>query len=401
MPLSDAKIRSLKSAERDFKVADFDGLYVLVKSNGKKSWRFKYRIGGKEKLLVIGSYPDVGLKDAREARDAARANLAKGIDPGAAKQQAKLSTAAELRETFAAFARDYLEKIRLEGKAPATLEKAQWLLAEPIADFGAMPLREISAPRVLETLRKFEARGNFESAKRVRAKVSAVFRMAVAAGAADNDPTFALRDALVRPKAKPRAAITDPTALGALLQAIDTYAGQVTTRVALQLMALLAQRPGELRQAKWDEIDLAKAIWTLPPERMKMRRPHQVPLAQQAIERLTFLKELTGHTAYLFPALNTNLRPISENTLNVALRRMGFSRDEMTSHGFRATFATLANESGLWHPDAIERALAHVDGNAIRKVYARGEFWEERVRLAAWWADYLDSLRESLGRLPK
>lgn len=246
---------------------------------------------------------------------------------------------------------------------------------------------------ILKTLRKLEAKGVFETAKRLRSKVGAVFRFAVASGWADTDPTYALREALIRPKVTPRAAITNPVRLGDLLRAIDGCKGQTTTRLALMLLAIVAQRPGELRQATWAEIDFENAIWTIPAERMKMRRPHQVPLPARAITILKDLQLPTSHGRFLFPSIRTGLRPISENTLNQSLRGMGFTGAEMTSHGFRATFATLANESGLWHADAIERALAHVDNNSIRRVYARGEYWAERLRLAEWWADFLEECR--------
>jgi len=202
-----------------------------------------------------------------------------------------------------------------------------------------------------------------------------------------------LKDALIRPQPQPRAAITDPEGLGALLRAIDGFHGQTVTRIGLQLLALLTPRPGELRNARWEEIDFETAIWSIPAERMKMRRPHRVPLAAQALRLLDELKALTGATEFLLPSLISTKRVMSENTLNTALRRIGFGADEMTSHGFRATFSTLANESGLWNPDAIERALAHVESDDSRRAYARGEHWGERVRLADWWAGFLDSLR--------
>jgi integrase len=227
----------------------------------------------------------------------------------------------------------------------------------------------------------------------LRAKIGAVFRYAIASGVAENDPTFALRDALIRPKVKSRSAITDPEILGGLLRAIDGFQGQATTRIALQFLAFVAQRPGEVRQATWAEFDLEKAIWIIPADRMKMRMPHSVPLSAQAIALLKELMPITGHGSFLFPSLRSAQRPMSENTLNGALRRLGYDGDEMTAHGFRATFSTLANESGLWNPDAIERALAHVDGNKIRRIYARGEYWEERVRLSNWWAGYLDEVK--------
>lgn len=393
MPLSDATIRALKPRDKPYKVSDFDGLFLNVKPTGSRLWQFKYRIGGREKLLSIGIYPAVTLAQARAARDAARALVANGEDPSEAKQARKRQEAERGLLTFETQARAYAAKSAKEGKAAATLAKTDWLLGMAIADFGAKPVSEVTAPVILRMLRKVEAKGNFETARRLRATISAVFRYAIANGVADNDPTYALRDALIRPTPKPRAAITDQKALGGLMRAIDGFHGQAVTRIALQLLAILVQRPGELRQAQWAEFDLDAAVWTIPAERMKMRRPHRVPLPTQAIALLSQLRELTGREGLVLPSLVSSLRPMSENTLNMALRRLGFGADEMTSHGFRATFSTLANESGLWNPDAIERALAHVEGNAVRRAYARGEHWDERVRLAQWWADVLDAVR--------
>lgn len=393
MPLSDVTIRNLKPREKPYKVSDFDGLFVLVKPTGSRLWQFKYRLYGKEKLLSIGPYPEVGLAKARAARDAARALVAAGLDPSTVKQERKRAQNERRGLTFASQARAYLGKTRKEGLAETTLTKSEWLLAKAIADFGARPISEIDAPMILRCLRKVEAKGNYETAKRLRAKISAVFRFAVANGTADIDPTYALRDALIRPKAKPRAALIEPTALGALMRGIEAYSGQRVTQIALELLALLVPRPGELRQARWEEIDFCARVWAIPAERMKMRRPHRVPLADRAVELLGSLQEITGWTGFLLPSLVSPNRVMSENTLNTALRRMGFGPDEMTSHGFRASFSTLANESGLWHPDAIERALAHQERSDVRRAYARGEHWEERVRLAAWWAQYLSDLK--------
>ena len=246
---------------------------------------------------------------------------------------------------------------------------------------------------ILRCLRKVEAKGNYETAHRLRARIGSVFRYAVASGIADTDPTYALRDALIRPTRVHRAAITDPDALGKLLRAIAVFEGQATTRIGLQLLALLAQRPGELRHAKWEEFNFSEAFWAIPAGKMKMRKDHNVPLPQQALDLLDELRRITGNGNYLFPSLRSWQRPMSENTLNAALRRMGYSGAEMTAHGFRASFSTLANESGLWNRDAIERALAHVEKNEVRRAYARGEHWEERVRLANWWAGQLDQMR--------
>ena len=393
MPLSDAKIRTLKPADKDFKVADTGGLFLLMKASGSKSWRMKYRLNGKEGLLVIGDYPAISLAQARATRDAAKVELAVGSDPNTAKQELKRIKQEVEAETFEKQAKAYQAKTVKEGKANATLAKTEWLLSIAFADFGKKPIAQITSPMILTCLRKVEAKGNYETAKRLRAVIGAVFRYAIANGSAETDPTYALRDAIIRPTVKPRAAITDVKALGGLLRAIDGFHGQVTTRIGLHLLALLAQRPGELRNAKWGEVDLEAAIWSIPAERMKMRRPHRVPLPAQAVALLKDLQQLTGSGDLLFPSLVSATRPMSENTLNTALRRMGFSAEEMSSHGFRATFSTLANESGLWNPDAIERALAHIEGNQVRRAYARGEHWHERVRMADWWAGFVDDVR--------
>lgn len=393
MPLSDATIRNLKPREKPYKVSDFDGLFVLVKPTGSRLWQFKYRLDGKEKLLSIGPYPEISLAEARTARDRARALVAKSQDPSTAKQDQKREERERRGLTFETQAKAYFEKTQKEGRAASTLDKTQWLLDMAVADFGRKPMSEITSPMVLRCLRKVEAKGNYETAKRLRAKISAVFRYAVATGSATTDPTYALKDALIRPQPKPRAAITDANALGALMRAIDGFHGQAVTRIALQLLALLTPRPGELRNAKWEEIDFETAVWAIPAERMKMRRPHRVPLPARALKLLGELKALTGATEYLLPSLISTKRVMSENTLNTALRRIGFGKDEMTSHGFRASFSTLANESGLWNPDAIERALAHLESNEVRRAYARGEHWDERVRMAEWWAGFLDELR--------
>lgn len=389
MPLSDIKVKNLKSGDKPYKVADFEGLFVLVKVSGAKSWRFKYRIDGKEKLLVIGDYPAVTLAIARQARDAAKALLADGVDPNEARQEDKRLRLEAKGHTFEKVAASFLYKQRKEGKSAATLSKTEYHLKLANRDFGRKPITEITAPMILKTLRKVEARGNYETAHRLRARIGSVFRYAVASGIAETDPTYALRDALIRPKRVHRAAITDPKALAALMREIDGFEGQAITRIALKLLALLAQRPGEIRLSKWEEFDLDARVWSIPAAKMKMRRDHHVPLPKQALTLLGELRALGLNGEYLFPSLRTWTRPMSENTLNAALRRMGYSGDEMTAHGFRASFSTVANESGLWNPDAIERALAHVEKNEVRRAYARGEHWEERVRLADWWAGFL------------
>ena len=393
MPLSNFRIRNLKPADKPYKRSDFDGLFVLVNPSGSKLWRFKYRFRDKEKLISFGPYPSVSLLQARKLRDSAREQLAAGIDPSGQRQEDKAVARLNAENSFENVSKDYVNKIRSEGRAEVTLTKVNWYLSMAIADFGKKPISEVTSPVVLKSLKKVENKGHYETARRLRSTVGAVFRFAIANGLADVDPTFPLRDALIRPTVKSRAAITDRDALGGLLRSIGTYQGQPTTRIALELLALLATRPGELRKAEWVEFDLEEKIWAIPAKRMKMRMAHTVPLPERAVKFLAELNELTGWGALVLPSNTSSKRPISENTLNAALRRMGYSGEEMTSHGFRATFSTIANESGLWHPDAIERALAHVERNEVRRAYARGAHWDERVKMAEWWAELLGELR--------
>ncbi|MGX9352823.1 tyrosine-type recombinase/integrase [Shimia sp. W99] len=391
--LTDAKIRNLKPKDKNYKVSDFDGLYILVSKSGSKLWRFKYRIRGKEKLLAFGRYPEVGLKYARELRDTAREALAKGLDPSELRKQEAQQKQEDEEHTFAMFAEEVLNKKIQEGKASATLSKTVWLHGLLCEDLGGMSIGKITPRDVLVPLKKQESRGKFETALRLRSAASAVFRYAIAIGHLDNDPTYALKDALVRPKVRHRSAITDPTRVGGLLRAIDGYEGDPLTRIALSLLALTALRQGEVRFAQWSHINLEEAVWTVPEHLAKTRREHIIPLSRQAMSVLKELRTLTGERDGILHSTRSKSRVMSENTLNAALRTMGYSGDTMTAHGFRSIFSTLANESGLWHPDAIERALAHVEGNEVRRAYARGAHWQERVKMAQWWADHLDDLK--------
>jgi integrase len=316
-----------------------------------------------------------------------------GQDPSAAKKLAKAVRAEALANNFEAVAAELLEKKKREGKARRTLEKMAWLIGIAMPLIGARPVSEISAAEVLAVLRTVEARGKHEAARKLRAVIGQVFRYAIATQRADSDPTRDLNGALTTPTVTPHAAITEPKAFGALLRAIDGYEGAPETMIALQLLALLFVRPGELRAAEWTEVDLDDALWVIPAAKMKMRREHRIPLAPQADDLLRKLEAMTGQGKYLFPAAHYRDRCMSENTLNGALRRLGFAQAEMTSHGFRASASSMLNESGLWHPDAIERQLAHVDRNAVRRAYARADHWDERVRMMRWWANHCDELR--------
>ena len=394
MPLTDRQIRNASaSASRVVKLSDGEGLQLWLQPSGAKLWNMAYRFDGKQRKLAMGPYPRISLKEARTRRDEAKKLLAGGLDPSQQKRIAKLSAASQNANTFATIADELLGQKRREGKAPATLAKLEWLFGLAKPALGARPITAIEAPEVLQVLRGVEARDRLETARRLRSVIGSAFRFAIATGRASNDPTGALRGALVAPTVRHRAAIVEPTALGELLRAIDGHNGMPEVRGALQLLALTFVRPGELRGATWSEIDLDKAVWTIPDERMKMRRPHRIPLARQTILVLKDLQDITGEADLILPGARGRGRPLSENTLNAALRRLGYTKEEMTSHGFRAAASSILNESGLWNPDAIEAQLAHVEGNAVRRAYARAEFWDERIRMMAWWANQLDTFR--------
>jgi integrase len=341
MALTDTAIRAAKPLEgRTLKLSDGGGLQLWIAPSGSKLWNIAYRYGGKQLKLSLGAYPAVGLKQAREQRDAAKRLLAAGVHAGQQKRTAALTKANAEANTFAVIADELLAKKTREGLAPATIQKVQWLLdfARPV--LGTRPIADIMAPEILAVLRGVEGRGRHETAKRLRSTIGECFRYAVASGRADTDPTSALKGALTAPKVRHRAALTEPKAFSGLLRAIGAYEGSPEVRAALQLLALTFVRPGELRAAEWNEFDLEKAEWTIPPARMKMRRSHRVPLAPQAITILRELHAVTGLGKLLFPSVRSPSRCISENTINAALRRMGFTKDEMTGHGFRAVAST-------------------------------------------------------------
>jgi integrase len=393
MPLSDLAIKQAKPAPKLIKLSDGGGLQLWITPDGAKRWRMAYRFAGAQKVLAIGVYPRVSLKEARQAREDAKRLLAQGRDLSLAKIEAKAALAARASNSFDAIAVELAEKKRLDGKSPVTLRKFDWLLSLARPALGARPIADISARDVLAVLKEVEARGVHETARKLRTTIGDVFRYAIATARAENDPTTALRGALVTPTVRSRASIIKPRAFGGLLRAIRDYQGAPETRAALELIALTFVRPGELRAAEWSEFDLDNAIWEIPAGRMKMRRPHRVPLAPRPVDILRELWDLPGRGRFLFPSVRSAARYMSENTLNAALRRMGFTNEEMTSHGFRASASSMLNESGLWNPDAIERQLAHVDGDGVRRAYARAEFWDERVRMMAWWSDYCEKLR--------
>lgn len=393
MALTDTAIRNSKPRERDYKLADGGGLYLLVTPAGGRLWRLKYRADGIERKLALGKYPTVTLGEARKARDVARVKASAGDDPAAAKRRERIAKRLAAGTTFGAVALEYIERAEREGRSPATVTKLRWAREWLQPAIGHRPVDQVEPHELLAVLRRLELSGKLETAKRTRAFASRVFRFAVVTARAKSDPAGLLLGAVASPSPKHLSAIVEPKRVGELLRAIETYSGTPITRLALALSPHVFVRPGELRQAEWSEFDFEAAIWRIPAARMKQRREHVVPLSTQALAILGELRALTGGGRLVFPALGKPNRPMSENTATSALRRMGFAASEMTAHGFRAMASTLLNESGKWHPDAIERALAHRDSNQIRAAYHRGAHWDERVRMAQWWSDHLDTLR--------
>lgn len=392
MPLTDTAIRKAKAADKPQRMFDGGGLYLEISPAGGKLWRLKYRYGGKEKRLALGAYPDTGLKDARDKRDAARKLLADGTDPGEVRKASKAAGEERAANSFAVIAEEWLAQ-QAPRMAPATLAKARWTLDDLVNPWiGSRPVSEIEAPEMLKLLRRIEERGAHETAHRTKQRCSQIFRYAMATGRTKNDPTAAMRGALAPVVSKSRAAITDPLKMGELLRAIDGYTGSLVVRSAMKLAPLVFVRPGELRKAEWTEFDLDGAVWRIPAGKMKMREEHIVSLPKQAVAILRELHPLTGRGQYVFPGERSTSRPMSENTVNAALRRMGFDKDTMTGHGFRAMASTRLNEMG-WTPDVIERQLAHAERNKVRAAYNRAQYLDERRKMMAAWANYLDGLR--------
>jgi integrase len=397
MALTDVAIKNAKSHEKPYKMGDAGGLFLLVQPSGGKLWRLKYRVDGREKKLAIGPYPEISLAEARRRRDDARTLIITGKDPSLEKQRDKVWSRVQAESTFAALTKEYCAKRKRDGDkawAATTATRSEYLLSFLDSSIGRVAITEIKPTDVLTAVRKIEDKGRRESARRTLQLASAVFRYAVATGRLASDPTRDLRGALTAPTVKHYAAITDPNRVGEMLRAIDGYVGLGLTKLALQLAPHVFVRPSELRSAAWGEIDLDGALWTIPAAKMKMRKVHHVPLSRQAVAVLRDVKAVTGPAGFVFPGMRSRARPMSENTLNAALRRLGYTSEEMTSHGFRALASTLLNESGRWHPDAIERALAHSDKDKVRAAYHRGQHWKERVEMAQWWSEYLDQLRK-------
>jgi integrase len=396
--LTDTAIRKARPTDRQQKLADGGGMYLLLKPDGSRYWRMDYRHGGKRKTLALGVYPTVTLADARQRREDARRLLANGTDPGEVRKAAKVAqavAAALAVNTFEAVAREWLQKREASGDTAATtLAKDRWRLeAYLFPTIGARPIAEITPRELRETLRPIADSGKLETASKTKTTAGQVFQWALLEEKVESNPVASLRGLFASPTPTHRAALTDPVRIGELLRAIDGYTGRLTTLTALKLAPLVFVRPGELRKAEWSEFDLEGAIWRIPGHRMKMKAPHLVPLSTQAIEILRDLHPLTGSGTLVFPALGRSGKPMSENTVNLALRRLGYSKDEMTGHGFRSMAATRLNEMG-WNANAIERQLAHAESNKVRAAYTHAaQYLDERIRMMQAWADYLDGLR--------
>ncbi len=392
MVLTNTAIQKAKPKEKQYKMTDGRGLFLLVSPNGGKWWRLRYSFKGKEKQISLGVYPEVSLKDARDRREEARSLLSDKIDPSEDRKAQKAADAMGAENSFEVIAREWL-KVTSSKWVPSYLHKLiQRFETYIFPRMGHKPITEITAAEILVALRQIESTGAVDTAHRTLQNCGQVFRYAVATSRAENDPTGALKGALSPVTHKHHASITNPSQVGALLRAIDGYDGFFVITCALRLAPILFVRPGELRHAEWSEFDIAKAEWRIPAEKMKMKEQHIVPLSVQTLVILEELHPLTGSGQYLFPSIRSNRKPMSENTINGALRRLGYTKEEMTGHGFRSMASTLLNEQGF-NKDWIERQLAHAERDNVRAAYNYAEYLPERKKMMQQWADYLDSLR--------
>jgi len=393
MPLTDIAIRNAKPQAKQYKLYDEKGMYVLIKKAGKY-FHLDYRFQGKRKTISLGVYPNVKLSEAREERDKAKKMIANGIDPSQSRKAHKELGFEKAGNSFEFVAREWHAKYSHNWAASHAKKIIRRFELYIFPWLGSRPIADITPPELLAVLRKLENRGVLETAHRAQQNCGQVFRYAIATGRAERDPSADLRGALAPVKHGRMATITEPKKVGELLRAIDGYEGTLVAKCALNLAPLVFVRPGELRHAEWDEIDLDNAKWRIPAKKMKMKDPHIVPLSKQAVAILKEIQPLTGQGRYVFPSIRTTMRPMSENTILAALRRMGYAKDEMSGHGFRAMASTLLHEQG-WQSDVIERQLAHAERNSIKAAYNHAQHLPERRKMMQAWADYLDKLKEN------
>jgi integrase len=393
MPLTASEVKAAKTSDKPIKLSDGEGLYLLVQPNGAKYWRLAYRFDGKQKTLAIGVYPDIGLQDARERRQEAKKLLANDIDPSQAKKSQKAARQALVANSFESVAREWFSKQAPNWKENHASRIIRRLELNIFPWLGRVPIETITAPELLKAIRRVESRGAIETAHRVLANCGQIFRYAIATARASRDLAADLRGALPPTQEIHHASITDPKKVGELLRDIEGYQGAFVTKCALRLAPLVFLRPTELRHAEWSEIDFSKAEWRIPASKMKMKAMHIVPLSTQAQAILLEIQPLTGQGRYVFPSVRSNSRAMSENTVLAAIRRLGYAKGEMTGHGFRSMASTLLNEQGF-NRDAIERQLAHAEGNSVRRAYNFAEYLAERQAMMQHWADYLDGLAQ-------
>ena len=394
MALTDTAIRNAKPRTKPYKVYAGEGLFLFVTPQGSKLWRFKYRFQGKEKVLAVGTYPESGLKQARERCAKLRQELEDGFDPAITRKAKKLGLGEDAENSFEAVAREWMAKrssIWAESHSSKIIRRLE---LDVFPWIGKRPISAIKAPELLGILRRVENRGAIDTAHRVLQNCGQIFRYAIATGRAERDCAADLRGALAPAKGKHFAAITEPKAIGNLLRTIDCYHGSVVTKCAMRLAPLVFVRPGELRKAEWKEIDFGTATWNIPAARMKMREAHIVPLSRQAVTILKELKPLTDEGQFLFPSARTSKRPMSDNAILAAFRRMGIPKEEMTGHGFRAMARTVLDEVLHVRPDYIEHQLAHAIRDPNGRAYNRTAHLPERRKMMQDWADYLDKLRQ-------
>ncbi|MCP3944916.1 MAG: tyrosine-type recombinase/integrase [Desulfobacteraceae bacterium] len=387
--LTAQKIKNLTPGTKAQKFFDGEGLYLLLNKSGKY-WRYKYRFHKKEKTLALGTYPTTSLKEARERHQEARKQLDTDVDPGLLKKIQKESNYQINKNTFSEMAWEWFSK--QEWADSHRIKQRGRLENDVIPYLGRRPPKEITAKEILTVCKRVESRGAIDGAHRIKTICSQIFRYGIAKGDIDSDPCRDLRKALTSYTPKNMAAITNPVEVGELMRAIDGYKGSDITRTALRLAPLLFVRPGELRQAEWSEFDLKKAMWRIPAEKMKMKKKHLVPLSKQALACVKEIEPLTSHGKYLFPSVRTASRPMSDNTINAALRRMGYTKEEITGHGFRSTASTLLHEAG-WDSNIVESQLAHKDENQVRGAYNHASYLLQRIKMMQDWADYLDKLK--------
>ena len=399
MALDALTVKDAKPKEKRYRLYDTNGLYLEITPKGGKLWRLKYRYAGKEKLLSLGTFPNISLKEARSLKDDAKKHLSNDIDPSELKKEIKQNKLADAKNSFEMVSREWIIKHKNKWSDSNTKIVTRRFERDLFPLIGKQGIATINAPQLLTVIQRIEKRGALYSAHKALQNCGQVFRFAIATARTENDPSAALKGALPPLKSTHHASITDPKSVGALLRAISGYDGTFTTQCALKFAPLVFVRPTELRHAEWQEIDIDNAEWRIPANKMKMKTVHIVPLSKQALELLEEIRPVTGNGKYIFPGARSATRPMSENTINAGLRRLGYTKEEMTGHGFRSMASTLLNEQG-WNWDAIERQLAHAERNSIRAAYNYAEHMPERIRMMQHWADYLDGLAKGADIVP-